>query len=170
MTNTRMRTLPWAGLAFTVALISACSREQSPSPERMEAETTARPGPQTQVRIFAPSSIARGANLFEQHCALCHGPQAQGHPDWQTPSEGKFAAAPPLDGTGNDWKRSKSQMVAVIKNGVRRANGDVIMPGWKDRLSEAEIEDIITWYQSLWPPEIYDKWYKAQSAPLAPPG
>lgn len=111
----------------------------------------------------APSLAAlnRGARLFQEQCAQCHGPEAQGHPDWQTPG---VIAAPPLNGTGNDWKRSWAELTAVIKDGAKR-DGNIVMPGWKDRLSDTEISDLIAWFQTLWPPEVYAKW--RQSATIA---
>lgn len=112
----------------------------------------------------APVSLAaldRGARLFEQHCAQCHGPEAQGHPDWQTSG---VVAAPPLNGTGNDWRRTRAQLVAVIKDGAMR-NGQPAMPAWGGRLSDREVEDIINWFQALWPAEVYATWLKTNPAP-----
>jgi len=118
---------------------------------------------------FERASLERGAALFGEYCAQCHGPQGQGHPDWQTPSDGKFSAAPPLNGTGNDWKRSRAELVAVVKNGVRRKSDNAdIMPSWKGRMNDRDLEDLINWMQSLWPPEVYDAWSKAQGAAPAP--
>ncbi|MEK7758569.1 MAG: cytochrome c [Pseudomonadota bacterium] len=117
------------------------------------------------MRQFDPESVTRGARVFEQNCVLCHGPQAQGHPDWQTPSDGSFAAAPPLNGTGNDWKRSRAMLAATIQNGVRRKSDNVdVMPAWKGRLSERDVEDVLNWLQSLWPADVYDAWSKTQAA------
>jgi mono/diheme cytochrome c family protein len=145
-------------LSAAVLALVACSKQE---PAATAPATIATPH-------FEQASVARGAALFGQHCALCHGPEAQGHPDWQTPSDGKFAAAPPLNGTGNDWKRSRAELAAVIKNGVRRKNDNMdIMPGWKGRMNERDIEDLLNWMQSLWPPEVYDAWSKNQT-PSAP--
>lgn len=139
-----------------LALLAACSKESAPA---------VAPPPPLVLRHFEPASVARGAGLYEQHCALCHGPQAQGHPDWQTPSDGVFAAAPPLNGTGNDWKRTRTELAAVIKNGVRRKSDKTdVMPAWKGRLNDRDIEDVVNWMQSLWPEHVYDAWNKAQAA------
>ena len=143
-------------LAFSLLLLWACSKE---------SDQTAAPDSGIPMRHFNAESITRGARLFEEHCAQCHGPQAQGHPDWLTPSDGSFAAAPPLNGTGNDWKRSRTILAATIQNGGRRKSDNAdIMPGWKGRLSERDIEDVLNWMQSLWPAEVYDTWYKSQVA------
>jgi len=148
-------------LAIAVALLVACSKEGG--------QKTAVPAPGIAMRQFDPASVTRGARLYEEHCLVCHGPQAQGHPDWQTPSDGSFAAAPPLNGTGNDWKRSRAMLAATIQNGARRKSDNVdIMPAWKGRLTEHDIEDVLNWMQSLWPAEVYDAWTKAQATAAAP--
>ena len=149
------------GVATAVLLLAACSKQEPSAPV----------SPPAAVRHFDPASLSRGAALFAERCAQCHGPQGQGHPDWQTPSDGRFAAAPPLDGTGNDWKRSRAELAAIIKNGVRRKSDKVeIMPTWQGRLDERDIEDVLNWMQSLWPAEVYETWNKAQSATPAPKG
>jgi mono/diheme cytochrome c family protein len=148
-----MRFLVLCSLA-TVAALTACSK-QEPAPPA---------APALVIPHFEPSSLARGAALFGEHCSQCHGPQAQGHPDWQTPSDGQFAAAPPLNGTGNDWKRSRAELAATIRSGVRRKPDNTeIMPAWKGRFSDRDIEDVINYLQSLWPAEVYDAWNKARA-------
>ena len=144
-------------IAAALLLLVACSKEGG--------QKTAATVPGVAIRTFDLDSIKRGAHLFAEHCVLCHGPQAQGHPDWQTPSDGSFAAAPPLNGTGNDWKRSRAVLAATIQNGVRRKSDNVdVMPAWKGRLSERDVEDVLNWMQSIWPAEVYDAWTKAQAA------
>ena len=146
--------------AAALLLLGSCSKE---------ADKVAAPVPGPAVHQFDSASIARGARLFAEHCVVCHGPQAQGHPDWQTPSDGSFAAAPPLNGTGNDWKRSRTELAATIRNGVRRKSDNVdVMPAWKGRLGDQDAEDMLNWMQSLWPAEIYEAWTKAQAAAAAP--
>lgn len=109
--------------------------------------------------LVSIEAVAAGARLYLEHCAQCHGPEAQGHPDWQNP---QVTAAPPLNGTGNEWKRSKRELVAVIKQGLKK-NGEPVMPGWQGRLSDQEIEQIISWLQALWPPDVYERWQKANT-------
>jgi len=154
-----IRRIAWIALAGLLA--SSCSREAPPS--------TATTGAQG-VRQFDPASVARGSALFLAHCAQCHGPEGQGHPDWQTPSNGSFSAAPPVNGTGHDWKRTRVELAAVIKNGARRKSDNAdIMPPWKKRLNERDIDDILNWMQSLWPPDVYDRWHREQTAAAPPP-
>ena len=144
-------------IAIALVLLGGCEREPAPSSTNTATAT--------QLPAVDPSpslaALNRGAQLFQEQCAQCHGPEAQGHPDWQTPG---VVAAPPLNGTGNDWKRSRAELIAVIQNGAQR-DGALVMPAWKGRLSEAEINDLIAWFQALWPPEVYAKWQ--QSAAVA---
>lgn len=143
-------------IVATLLLLWACSKEE---------DKVATPSPAIVMRHFDPESVKRGALVFEKNCVVCHGPQAQGHPDWETPSDGSFAAAPPLNGTGNDWKRSRAMLAATIRNGVRRKSDNVdVMPAWKGRLTDQDIEDMLNWLQSLWPAEVYDAWNKTQAA------
>jgi mono/diheme cytochrome c family protein len=137
-------------------LVSACGKQEAEAPSRQAAIGLDRP--------VSTESLFRGVRLFQENCALCHGPEAQGHPDWRNP---KVVAAPPLNGTGNEWKRRKQDMITVIKNGAKR-NGDPVMPAWKGRLTDQEIEDIISWYQALWPAEVYERWRKANASAETP--
>jgi mono/diheme cytochrome c family protein len=147
-----------AGVAVVLLLVSACNREESAAPSRKIILEQDRP--------FSTESLMRGARLFQEKCALCHGPEAQGHPDWRNR---QVVAAPPLNGNGNEWMRRQQDMVAIIKYGAKR-NGDQVMPAWQGRLTDKEILDIITWYQALWPADVYERWRKANAAPSAPHG
>jgi len=132
-------------VAVCAALVLA-SCERTPEPA----------APPRSERIFSVEQVTLGARLYQQHCAQCHGPNAQGHPDWQTAG---VVAAPPLDSTGNAIKRSRASLLAVIRDGAVR-NGAPVMPAWKGRLSDGDIEAVISWFQALWPPEVYDTWRK----------
>jgi len=139
---------PVVVLLAGAGLLVACGKEEPVAPLT--------PG-QT---AFPMESILQGARVYQEYCAQCHGPDAQGHPDWRLP---QVTAAPPLNGTGNEWQRSKSELAAAILNGAKR-DGVPVMPGWKGRLSDKEVEDVIIWFQALWPAEVYEKWHKANAA------
>ncbi len=171
----------WIIVLIGALLVAACEKK----PQKMDAGTpqpqanaAASPTPRSSTAVppmspvrqsFTGESIMRGAALYKQQCLQCHGPEAQGHPDWQTPSGGAFTAAPPLNGTGNAWKRKKRDMITIIKGGARR-NGIPAMPAYKDRLSDQDIEDVIRWFQVLWPPQLYERWLNANMDPDGPKG
>ncbi len=149
-----------AMVVATALLVAACGKKEPETPVAKDAANL------QGDRSFSTESLFNGVRLFQEYCAQCHGPEAQGHADWRNP---KVVAAPPLNGTGNEWRRRKQDMIAVIKNGAKR-NGEPVMPAWKDRLSDQEIEDIITWYQALWPAEVYARWRKANTTESVPSG
>lgn len=135
-------------------LLAGCGREESAPPPAKPILPA--------DRLSSLEGMMRGARVYQEQCGQCHGPDAQGHPDWQNP---KVAAAPPLNGSGNEWKRTKAELVQVILHGVKR-DGVPVMPSWKGRVNEQEVEDVITWFQALWPAEIYEKWHKANAATI----
>ncbi|BAU49974.1 cytochrome C [Sulfurifustis variabilis] len=143
-------------IALAVLPLACGKKEEPAAPTSAAPASVAAPEPPVSI-----AALNRGAGLYQEHCAQCHGPEAQGHPDWQTPG---VTAAPPLDGTGNDWKRSRAELVAAIRNGVKR-DGAQVMPSWNGRLSDNEIDDIIAWFQALWPPEVYSQWRRKQATP-----
>jgi len=148
------------GLAVvvTVAMLAACSKKETPKPSA-PAETASAP-----VREVNMEIMLHGSRIYLENCAQCHGPEAQGHPDWQNSA---VTAAPPLNGTGNEWKRRRSDLVAVIQNGLSR-DGKPVMPGWKGRLSDKDIDDLLTWLTALWPNDVYQRWQKVNAEPPAP--
>lgn len=149
----------WIGVIIMVVVVVGCERKTDPSATSLQA-------PLGSDRPLSVESVMRGARLYQEHCAQCHGPEAQGHPDWENP---QVTAAPPLDGTGNEWKRNKADLVAIIKNGARR-NNEPVMPALGTRLSDQEIDDIVAWFQALWPIEVYDRWQKVNAGETVPPG
>jgi mono/diheme cytochrome c family protein len=148
-----------APLLFLVLAAACGKKEKTAAPKTTStAETQGEAAP-----VFDIERISRGAALYQSHCAQCHGPQAQGHPDWERGRKEGFAAAPPLNGTGTDWKLSKKQMIDIIRNG-KKLNGVPVMPAWKGRVENRQIEDIITWFQATWPADVYQSWRRANSA------
>ncbi|MGD8526471.1 MAG: cytochrome c [Thioalkalispiraceae bacterium] len=138
-------------LLFVMALLlSACTEDETVQAGR-EADT---PRP---IRKMDFAQISRGGTLFQQHCAVCHGRQAEGAPDWQQmDANGKFPP-PPLNGSAHAWHHPQQVLVDTIKNGTVKQGGN--MPAWKDKLSDEQINAIIAWFQSKWSDEIYSAWY-----------
>lgn len=111
-----------------------------------------------EARDFDFLKMKRGGKLFQQYCAACHGKKAEGAVNWQQrDKDGKFPA-PALNGTAHAWHHPTSVLMDVINNGTQRIGGN--MPPWKDKLTEAQIRDIIAWFQAKWSDEIYAVWYR----------
>lgn len=136
--------------------LGGCEQHQAQAPASAPAPVI--PGIES---VPSLAQLERGARLFQEHCAQCHGPDAQGHPDWQTTG---VVAAPPLNGTGNAWRRSRAELVQVILQGAAR-DGVPVMPAWQGRVSAEEVDDLIAWFQALWPAEVYARWKEADGAP-----
>jgi mono/diheme cytochrome c family protein len=103
-----------------------------------------------------PFRIARGADIYRQNCAACHGDRAQGAFGWERPgADGKYPP-PPLDGSAHAWHHPYAQLKQTIQDGTLKLGGS--MPAWKGKLSEADTEAVIAWFQSTWPDPIYAAW------------
>lgn len=163
-----------AAVLASAALAAGCSgREepesgtQAPSPQAA-ASAAASPQPAQQAartktaaaglpRLFSdPEMIARGARIYRENCARCHGERGEGAPNWrQRRPDGKWPP-PPLNGTGHTWHHPLAALRMTIRNGTLAIGGS--MPPWKDKLSDEDIDAVIAWFQSQWPDEVYQAW------------
>lgn len=107
-------------------------------------------------RASNAAQVARGQALFTQHCARCHGERAQGDAQWRRRNRDGTFPPPPLDGSGHAWHHSRSWLKEMIRNGSAPQGN---MPAWGGTLDEQQIEDLIAWFQSLWPDEVYAAWW-----------
>lgn len=120
------------------------------------------PPPTPVARNLDPAQLARGGELFQQHCAQCHGRQAEGAPNWRTRlANGRFPP-PPLNGSGHAWHHPASELKQVIIFGRNE------MPSWNGKLGRQDVDDLVAWFQSRWPDEIYSAWARANQRVEAP--
>lgn len=106
-------------------------------------------------RPFDRAQITRGAALYAQHCARCHGVRGEGDAQWRKVNQDGTWPPPPLDGCGHAWHHPTAVLTRVIRDGTEPQGH---MPAWGGTLSESQIDDIIAWFQSLWPDEVYQAW------------
>ncbi len=140
-----------AALLPVVLSLAACGEGGGKPVAAMPAAAITAP-----VRVTDATQLARGAKIYKADCAVCHGANAEGAPNWQRPGpDGKYPA-PPLDGSGHAWHHSKAALKMTIREGTARLGGN--MPAWKDKLSDDDIDAVIAWMQSVWPDEIYRAW------------
>jgi mono/diheme cytochrome c family protein len=143
---------------ITLIGLTACSDQDG-----RDAHTQKTQAKQVQVmRNQDATQIQRGRQLFLQNCTVCHGVNAQGAPNWSQPDANGKYPAPPLNGTGHAWHHPKQALISTIKYGTARLGGG--MPAWKDKLSDQDINDIIAWFQSQWPNELYAAWQRTDQA------
>ncbi|HUX64483.1 cytochrome c [Sulfuricella sp.] len=108
------------------------------------------------LRQYDKNVLARGERVFLTNCAVCHGNGGEGKPGWQQPGPDGKLLPPPLDGNGRVWRLTSSQMKQFVHQGS--PDGRANMPAWQGKLSDQEIDEVITWITSLWSDAIYLQW------------
>ncbi len=107
-------------------------------------------------RWYSEDQLRLGEQVFQQHCASCHGKQAEGTADWREAGpDGKYPP-PPLNGTAHAWHHSLKVLMRQIRMGGKPLGGT--MPGFAGKLSDEEMLAAIAWFQSKWPERIYAIW------------
>ncbi len=106
-----------------------------------------------------PAVIKAGGQLYQQHCAQCHGKEAEGDPAWRRPGADGRYPPPPLNGSGHAWHHSKAWLRSIIREGSQPQGN---MPAWGQVLTDDEIEAVVAWFQWQWPDRVYDAWYEMQ--------
>lgn len=90
---------------------------------------------------YTTESIARGARLYAEHCAACHGAAGRG--------DGPAAAGlkvPPADLTAaHVLDHSEGDIFWWLSAGIAESG----MPGFADQLSEQERWDLVNWVRTL---------------------
>jgi cytochrome c oxidase cbb3-type subunit 3 len=82
----------------------------------------------------APRAAADPASAFADNCAGCHGAKGTG----------KLRGTPNF--TSASWQASRTD--AQIINAIRRGKGK-LMPAWEDKLSDDEINGLLSYLRSL---------------------
>lgn len=107
--------------------------------------------------------LARGASLYAQNCASCHGAELEGEPDWRSPGPDGVFPAPPHDETGHTWHHGDGLLFEITKlggAGVLKARGITEtpsgMPAFEDVLTDDEIRDVLAFIRSTWPERIQE--------------
>ena len=101
-----------------------------------------------------PATLRLGQRLYAANCAACHGANLQGQPDWKRRLDSGRMPAPPHDVTGHTWHHSDRDLFTLTNRGVAAVAGEGYesdMPGFGDRLSEAEITAVLDYIKSTWP-------------------
>lgn len=133
-------------------VVFAVSENKNETTEKSTSNTM----PVKAKRVYDFAQLSRGAKIFQENCIVCHGQKAEGQKNWRKLNENDRYPAPPLNGTGHAWHHSNEVNANTIRNGTKHLGGN--MPAWKDKLSDKDIMDVITWFQSKWPDEVYQVW------------
>ena len=130
------------------------ARDVAAQAQRTRGESREAAKPVT--RWYTAEQVSRGAPVFAEHCASCHGDGAQGTFTWRKKGpDGKFPP-PPLNGTAHAWHHPFKALAFQIKFSTPGGQGS--MPPFEGTLTDREIVDVIAWIQSRWPDDVYASW------------
>jgi mono/diheme cytochrome c family protein len=104
--------------------------------------------------------VARGAPLYAQHCAACHGAQLQGQPDWTSRDARGRLPAPPHDDSGHTWHHDDEVLFEVTKYGIGRhapPGYESDMPAFGKTLSDTDIVATLAFIKSHWSRDVHAK-------------
>lgn len=104
------------------------------------------------------AQVRRGAMVYAENCAACHGGALEGAEDWRTREADGAYRPPPHDDSGHTWHHSDKVLFEYTKLGgaVLFADyPDIIsnMPGFGDTLSDEEIWAVLAFIKSGWTDE-----------------
>jgi mono/diheme cytochrome c family protein len=116
-------------------------------------------GTPTEIDI-SETDIEAGKALYVKSCAVCHGVNLEGQPDWRSPSADGRLPAPPHDEQGHTWHHPDRVIFEYTKLGGKAALAiqgmefDSGMPGFGQDLSDEQIWNILAYIKSTWPDRV----------------
>lgn len=94
-----------------------------------------------------PDVVARGEEVYAASCVQCHG-GANGGEISDIP--------PPHNAEGHTWHHGDCQLEDIVRDGLPPrpgASGQEVMPAFRDELTEAEIDAVLTYVKTWWTSE-----------------
>jgi mono/diheme cytochrome c family protein len=144
----------WLALAFIWTVAAMSPSEAHDSSERREREPS--PDSEEPVAALNPKLVEKGARIYQQYCASCHGAQGEGAPNWREPNALGELPAPPHGPEGHTWRHSDAMLYRMVSEGWRDPFNEtehLTMPAFEDVLAPREIKAVITYLKTLWTPE-----------------
>src|SRR5712691_8078845 len=102
------------------------------------------------------SSLDLGRAIYQQHCALCHGADAQGASHWQERDAHGELPAPPHNTEGHTWRHSDADLYQMVSKGWRdpfNKTQRLTMPAFGEQMSPEQIRAVIMYLKTLWTSE-----------------
>lgn len=101
-------------------------------------------------------TIEAGRALYSIKCASCHGVNLEGQPDWRRRLGTGRIPAPPHDASGHTWHHPYDDLFDITKGGIAAVvpGYQSDMPAFAATLSDAEIQSILDYIVSTWPPRL----------------
>lgn len=109
-----------------------------------------------------PALVAQGKDIYVSHCAVCHGANLEGQPEWRQRRANGRLPAPPHDESGHTWHHPDAVLIDIIQNGLvpgRTApkGYESDMPAYRQSLSDTEITAVLAYIKSTWPSEVLER-------------
>lgn len=117
-----------------------------------------RPGGAISLRPNDAQTLALGRQVYEAHCAVCHGANLEGQANWRVPGADGRLPAPPHDASGHTWHHPDETLFRITKFGVAKVANiqgyATSMPIYEGVLSDEEIVAVLSWIKSRWPADV----------------
>lgn len=107
-------------------------------------------------RWYSDEQVTAGKQVFRDNCSVCHGVNAEATADWKKTGPDGHYPPPPLNGSAHAWHHPIGQLRRTVREGGQRLGG--VMPPFKEKLSDSQIDEAIAFFQSMWSDEIYAEW------------
>lgn len=101
--------------------------------------------------------LARGAEIYAQQCASCHGKNLEGQPNWRSRLPTGRMPAPPHDESGHTWHHNDRLLFRLTKEGPAAVIGNNYqsdMKGYAEALSDRDIIAVLSYIKSKWPSHV----------------
>lgn len=101
--------------------------------------------------------VVRGAEVYAQQCASCHGKNLEGQPNWRSRLPTGRMPAPPHDESGHTWHHNDRLLFRLTKEGpavVVGNNHQSDMKGYAETLSDRDIIAVLSYIKSKWPSHV----------------
>lgn len=144
-----------ATLAVVVAGVAAIRALQQPLDPQVIRSESAPPSEDT--------AVARGKLVYERYgCAMCHGTDGKG--GFANPNAETDGKVPAVIYVKEGY--TPTEVAEVIQSGkprIGRADPrgptpPFRMPGWHDRMSRRDVDDLVQYLMSLFPESAAEKW------------
>ncbi len=126
------------------------------------AVVAAAPAPQpSPAEATGASQLATGRDVYARYCAICHGAQLEGQPNWQQRLSNGRLPAPPHDDSGHTWHHPDDVLFEIVKYGLvpgklAPPGYESDMPAFQDHLSDADIRAVLGYIASHWSPKVLE--------------
>lgn len=136
----------WRGAR--AALVIALAFVAAGCGEPLSAWDDARADPADAARV------AKGARVYAQHCAACHGTRLEGQPEWRKRLPNGRLPAPPHNEAGHTWHHPDRVLFEITRDGLvpPRAPVDYAsdMPAFAGKLADDDIWAVLAYIKSHW--------------------